>query len=321
MWSQAFTDSRLLGRTFLILILTIVTDSPLMAGPIVPADEADAGKGKNLTASCPVSGSAPWVQRRSIVIKDGHFGEGTMEVFPGVAILRLYGTPYEMGYQHGAMLKDEINRDIEEKREQLELNPLVFDLAGIYSMIRHINNWPKWAEDELRGMADGSGIRRSHLVWLNMTGAEKSDGKEDRQSKAVKETATGTIIPSWLLVIYHPESGGKIMAVTRPGRVGIMAGMDEKGCCVKGEISGNGMEPDGISLRESLLADRCGEDNDNKKEGCGLEIMERPGAVEVYFHENLGLSCISRDRGALWTAVDLESESFHEGCGPCGKDG
>src|SRR5215213_8760651 len=57
-------------------------------------------------------------------------GEGFLEEVDGYRVLHIKGTPYEMGYQQGALLKDDIRENVrflfEEKAKELKL-----EVAGI----------------------------------------------------------------------------------------------------------------------------------------------------------------------------------------------
>lgn len=264
---------------------------------------------KDMATSCPVIESAPIIKRKSIVLKDEHFGEGTMELYPGVMIIHLHGTPYEMGYQHGAFLKKQIKEVLRKKHSGR--SPARRISERVQFMVRYSNDWPGWARDEIKGMAEGAGVGLPGLVRLNIaTGPVKA---------VIPQTFSSTEIPSWLIAVYHPVGGRKFMAVSRPGQVGFMAAMDEQGVCVMEPDRASRQQSEAISFRDSFLKGTCKKKNDTQKERYRLKIAEGPEELELFLDPANGLICITHDQGATWAAVDLETESFHESCGLCGK--
>ena len=88
-------------------------------------------------------------------------------------ILRLTGTSYEIGLQHGTLLKDEINESIEnwkmQLKEQYEYYPedfikLILDSTDYISAIK--NSTPGLL-DELKGISDGSEIELETILVYN----------------------------------------------------------------------------------------------------------------------------------------------------------
>ncbi len=56
-------------------------------------------------------------------------GDGWLESIDGYPVLHLKGTPYEMGYQHGALLKDSVRQNMHnilevEAEKEFKLGPL-----------------------------------------------------------------------------------------------------------------------------------------------------------------------------------------------------
>lgn len=97
------------------------------------------------------------------------FGGGWAEVLGENTILHLSGTPYEMGYQHGKLLRDEIlsgvypifsdpishNSDFYNKPKWMRKLMLKFLEIKIYKKIE--KNTPGEYLEELKGIADGAG--------------------------------------------------------------------------------------------------------------------------------------------------------------------
>ena len=122
----------------------------------------------------PVAAKASPAAQPEITVQDGvkHFGPAWLSKHDGVYFLYVEGTDYEMGYQHGVLLRDEIQagmlpymegyfrREMEQsviggsptlvKLAQGFMNKTVFDPIA--------RNMPKDLEQGLRGLADGAGL-------------------------------------------------------------------------------------------------------------------------------------------------------------------
>ena len=97
------------------------------------------------------------------------FAGGWSEVLGENTILHLSGTPYEMGYQHGKLLRDEIlsgvypifsdpishNSDFYDKPKWMRKLMLKFLEIKVYKKIEQ--NTPREYLEELKGIADGAG--------------------------------------------------------------------------------------------------------------------------------------------------------------------
>jgi len=91
----------------------------------------------------------------------------------GLTILRLEGSPYEMGYQHGKELKEEI------KYLSSNLKNLFARYEGIFGKLafpifRYFSKKlekkiPKEFQEEMRGIADGAGVDYNSIRLENLT--------------------------------------------------------------------------------------------------------------------------------------------------------
>jgi hypothetical protein len=94
---------------------------------------------------------------------------GWIEERNGVRILHINGTYYDMGYQHGYLLRNEI----------IESSQAVFDFLKKYSVYYDdlLNVWKVMKDfvpldiiEEMQGMADGSGLTFEDIAAVNMLG-------------------------------------------------------------------------------------------------------------------------------------------------------
>jgi hypothetical protein len=102
------------------------------------------------------------VTRNSETLLEG----GWLEERDGIRILHLNGTDYEMGYQHGILLKDEIQENMRMIGGWLEQNGFPHDaLLEIWDVMKDF--LPQEYRDEMQGMADGLGISFEEVAIYN----------------------------------------------------------------------------------------------------------------------------------------------------------
>ena len=103
-------------------------------------------------------------------------GAGFLEEVDGYRVLHVKGTPYEMGYQQGALLKDDIRENVrylfEVKAKELKLEVGGLNLLDPKRAIQGIAAGqkkfvPARFHEELRGVADGFGRGREEIVAAN----------------------------------------------------------------------------------------------------------------------------------------------------------
>ncbi len=180
---------------------------------------------------------------------------GWLEEREGVKILHLNGSYYDMGYQHGFLLSDEIG---EVMRAQLVL----FENAG-YTSEKLLEIWtimddylPHEYHEEMQGMADGAGMSFDEVAVLCMIpavfnvpfndacceislwGNATADGKllHARSwdwSIQISDPETGKLLQeNVLLIIRNPKVGYASMIPEFPGAICCWHGINEKGIAV-----------------------------------------------------------------------------------------
>ena len=94
-------------------------------------------------------------------------GKGWLERIDGYDVLHLKGTPREMGFQHGALLRDKVRSNMHNILDVKGETTLV-EVAGLKVKPRHgikliigiqEKYVPKKYFDELEGLAEGSGLK------------------------------------------------------------------------------------------------------------------------------------------------------------------
>lgn len=201
-------------------------------------------------------------------------GVGWLETINGYRVLHLKGTPYEMGYQQGALLKKEVAANLHN----------ILEVKGTASVkVGPLSLKPRWAMDyiaaiqeehvparyfqELEGLAAGSGMKREDLVAANfLPELFHCSGFAVMKSATADSTLYhGRILDyavDWglqehaVLVIAEPEGGIPFVNVTYAGFIGCVTGMNAEGISL-GEMGGGGLGrwdgvPMAILMREAL---------------------------------------------------------------------
>lgn len=96
------------------------------------------------------------------------FGKAWMEKKDGFYLLHLSGTPYETGYQHGALLREEVNKGAAPFYADLIYGGRTMPFSIKIWLLRKYLEWkvyvplekaqPRNILEELKGIADGSGV-------------------------------------------------------------------------------------------------------------------------------------------------------------------
>jgi hypothetical protein len=96
------------------------------------------------------------------------YGEGLLEEREGLRILHVKGTPYEIGYQHGVLLRHEIRKGL---REQIYGRLILEEDISHLLLLRHARRVDDYLtyeyREEMHGLADGAGISYSDVLLLN----------------------------------------------------------------------------------------------------------------------------------------------------------
>jgi hypothetical protein len=200
------------------------------------------------------------LERKSVVIRGGHFGQGTMEVLEGVRILHLHGTPFEMGYQHGAMLRAELKLLREESLDYIQdYASKVYDVPGwlvrpfvrpmlYYWAWRFNRRIPEDFREEMRGLARGSGLFYNDVLLFNVIweigelhacselALKAPAAREDKlwhgYTFDLIDLEQKFIDPYKAVIFYHPEGKQSFVSVNYIGMVGVYTGMNQSGVSI-----------------------------------------------------------------------------------------
>lgn len=203
-------------------------------------------------------------------------GEGWLERVNGTLVLHLKGSPYEMGYQHGALLKEHVRgnlhtlMEVKAKGQTLvEFGPLkLTPRAAIETIVKiqepHIS--PRiW--DEMQGLADGAGVPLKDVRAANFIPELFHCSGFALMNSA---TANGTLLHGRVLdyavdwglqehavvIVVEPEGRLPWVNVSYAGFIGSVTGMNREQISV-GEMGGGGLghwggRPMSFLIRETL---------------------------------------------------------------------
>ena len=180
--------------------------------------------------------------RRPLQTKQGH------------RILHLQGTPFEMGLQHGTLLKeliqDNIKKYLKEPSEDLqELGSGRMEefTQAIPLITSHI---PQKYIEEMQGVAQGADVPFYDILLLNLfpemfhccviTASHKASHDGTLYHARVLDYSAGKDLQSSaVLIVAKPNNGFAFMNVTYAGFIGSVTGMSEAKIAI-GEIGGQG---------------------------------------------------------------------------------
>jgi len=200
-------------------------------------------------------------------------GKGYLEKRPdGNLVLHVEGTPYEMGFQHGRLLKEQVKQNLgnivdnktkmgksDAYQAYVMMRPLM------HAMLRpHI---PKRYIEEMRGVAEGAGLdfdmveagnlfpAAFHCSGMTVKGKATKDGS--LYHVRILDYMTRLGLQDTALVIKHAPKGRKRwLNVGFAGFIGTVTGMNEAKVAI-GEMGGEGLGhwegmPMPLLMREAL---------------------------------------------------------------------
>lgn len=262
-------------------------------------------------------------------------GEGS----DAMKVLYTGGNPYEIGYQHGRLLRDDVRNCIKGALRQCErliakkvrllvskaTRVLLHDAYGV--MEPYI---PDEYKEEMRGLADGAGIplRDVHhfhaIPGLTETSCSAFAGKgratangELLQLRILDYSLKFGIQNYPLITVCLPEQGNAYINIGWAGFVGVVSGMNAEGIAVS--EMGNG-DPPGESLRGMpmiFLLKRILQYADNVEEVTGiLKSAQRTNSFAYIVSDGITADGLSRIRGYILSRSGIHTYREGEVCYP-----
>jgi len=176
-------------------------------------------------------------------------GKPRIEYINSIPIVHVYGTPHEMGFQYGTILKKQLTSLIE-LSEELFSPKKIEEFIAISQAASP--NLPEKMRDELMGISEASGVDYKHILAINLVprttcstlavwGEATEDGNlimgrnADYAFKSVNR-ALG------LILVKHPSEGYATITVTFLGMIGGYSCMNETGLCYGNMLVHNGID-------------------------------------------------------------------------------
>lgn len=247
-------------------------------------------------------------------------GQGWLERINGQYVLHLEGTPYEMGFQHGALLKEHVRSNLnfmlyEKSRELIQLGPLKLNPRPVIDVIAKTQRDyvpPKYFE-EMAGLAAGSGLSNQDIIIGNFI-----PEMFHCSGFAVMNSATqnGTLYHGrvldyacdWrlqehaVLVVAQPTGGIPFVNVTYAGFVGSVTGMNNRHVSI-GEMGGGGLGHwEGVPM--ALLMREVLETAGNLAEAVDV-FKKNPRTCEYYYVIADGKTNEAVGVAATWDKLEL----------------
>lgn len=223
-------------------------------------------------------------------------GKGWLEQRAGNLVLHVAGTPYEMGYQHGVLLRPQINQLIARLyavgAAQALLDPDRAALAKVKEAYeRCLPHIPENILEELRGLADGAQVPLEQVRTTNMIPELFHCSGFAVWGRATKDGVLyhGRILDYAmelgyhqyaLLIVARPQGKHAFINVGYCGFVGSVTGTNDQQVSF-GEMGGGGVGLwDGIPM--SFLMRKGLEEADSLEEGVAI-FRDTPRTCEYYY--------------------------------------
>jgi isopenicillin-N N-acyltransferase-like protein len=193
------------------------------------------------------------------------YGKGYLEDINGLLVLHVKGSPYEMGYQNGFLLRNRIQIEMQ--------NRLIYIINSGYSYEYLVNcartmepHIPEEYIEEMQGLADGANVSYTTVLievlffsdiqfygteWTGCSGfvvfgnATKDGHLYHGRALDYAVTHGGSIA---LITVYEPEDGNVFVNVSNIGETAVLTGMNKEGITIQTNLSSsNDQTLDGLS--------------------------------------------------------------------------
>lgn len=269
---------------------------------------------------------------------------GRLSLVGSVPVLRLSGTPREMGFQHGAALKPQIRFLYREYHEAM-----VKRVVGQ----EELEAWAKATEpfipeamkEEMKGLAEGCGIPYEEILLVNTaidrfqtvacsTVVAAGDATKDGKvyfGRNLDFPGRNILQRMSVVIVWSPGSGPQLAAVTWPGLIGVLSGMNSEGVAGatmlvhKGRARRPGL-PYLLMYRHALSSARTKEDvhaaisKANRTSSNNFMVVDATGASEVIEFDPEAVVRRPAAHGCACSTNFFASDELRDLCMPMGKE-
>lgn len=178
--------------------------------------------------------------------KEGEHGPATLKIIEGVPVLHVYGTPEEMGEQHGTLLGPQAKFLIEQYLNKMLL-PGGKDVGLRDAVLEQARVIEKSIPDnyvkEMKALAKAAGVKYEDVLLANavfdikrvlycstvVAVAERSADGKPIFGRNMDFPTLGVAQDYSCIIVMHPEKGHAVASVTFPGIVGVLSGLNDAG--------------------------------------------------------------------------------------------
>ncbi len=186
-------------------------------------------------------------------------GQGWLEQINGYRVLHLKGSPYEMGYQHGVLLRDSVRKNfdtllrIKGDETLVEFAGLKVKPRGVIEMIMKVQEpfVPEKYTQEMDGLAAGAGLAASdirvanfipelfHCSGFAISGGATADGTL-YHGRVLDYAVDWGLQEHSVIIVAQPDEGIPFVNISYAGFVGSVTGMNTQQVSI-GEMGGGGL--------------------------------------------------------------------------------
>ncbi|MBW2186730.1 MAG: hypothetical protein JRG71_10150 [Deltaproteobacteria bacterium] len=215
-----------------------------------------------LIQGCSVPKNKLSLYQRSMVIDNEQtantiLAKATMQVIDeqgleGLNIVSVSGTPYEMGFQHGVLLRDEIQVMYSKIIRRAKIFSSEQMMAELYDLMEPYI--PIEEKEEMRGLAHGADVPLRLVHWIHMIPGVAEHGAKKKFRRGFSSSSCSNVVAfgqatadgelyqlrvldwmrelgvqQWPLILVHrPKVGYASVSYTYSGFIGSVSGMNEQ---------------------------------------------------------------------------------------------
>lgn len=177
---------------------------------------------------------------------------GWLEEQSGVTILHVSGSHYDMGYQHGYLLQEQVQQNV---RAYLAHSPVPYEeLLGMWDIMK--SYLPEAYRQELQGLADGAGLSLEEVAAAYMVvlvgdmgcfgfsawGPATADGRLYHARSFdlpmdIQDPVSGRYVhDNSVLIVRHPQDGLASLSPSVAGSMHGGGGINERGIAIGQQV-------------------------------------------------------------------------------------
>ena len=278
-----------------------------------------------------VSGCAPHVAQTPILATIP-LGDVTWK--ENVPVLRLRGNPYELGYQHGTILRQQVRASVANMESFVNRQvhiPFVGSWLARRTLARAWKQMVPFVSDdfleEMRGLSDGAGIpletlHRIHALpeWMAMTCASFAVfGKASEGGRLIHGRNLDWSIQSGVqryaaVFVVHPTRGHPFVNCGWLGFIGVVSGINDQGISVS-EIGAESADSSLKGTPMPFLLRRVLQESNNLDQTVELiRTAQRTGGYNYLFGDAKKCQAVvletTRNHAALFKADQSSSDPY-----------